>query len=512
MVPRLNWLDRAIGIVSPHAAVRRGMARATLDATRGYEGAALGRRTEGWRTPASSADAEIASSLARLRNRSRALSRDNPHARKAKSVWISNIIGTGIMPRSHTGNEQYDADVNGLFAEWAAVADADGQLNFAGLQELMVGGMVEGGETLVRRRFRRVEDGLPVPLQLQVWEGDLLDLAKIGLTEGGRRAINGIEFDQLGRRVAYWIFPDHPGNAGLLTNGAGLQSRPIDAGEIVHLYRKERTQIRGVPWCHAVINRSRDLDDYEDAEIMRKKIEACVVAIVTGSGEGDEGIAPLSVRDAAGNPVEMFEPGLIAYSQGGKDVKFSNPSQAGGYPEFKKIGLHSIAAGYLVPYELLTGDLSEVNFSSARVGLVEFRRLVEAVQWLCFIPMALQPIWDWFIAAAILSGALRRPADGGLKVPCEWDTPVFESVNPLDDAQADRTNIRSGTQTLIETIARRGRDPEEVMREHALGNKLMDQYGLVFDSDPRRVSGAGIEQPGAPSQQSTERPRLQAVK
>jgi capsid protein len=208
--------------------------------------------------------------------------------------------------------------------------------------------------------------------------------------------------------------------------------------------------------------------------------------------------SPPSILDASGTPVESFEPGLIAYAHGGKDIKFNSPSASGGFSDYKKASLHTIAAGYLVPYELLTGDLSEVNFSSARVGLVEFRRLVETIQWLTIIPMMLDRIWVWFCEAAYFAGELPT-AD----IPIEWDPPEFDSVNPIDDANADLIKIRSGTMTLFEAIAKRGRDPIAVLQEHGEIAKLLDKIGLIFDSDPRRVSKGGNEQPST-SRQANE--------
>ncbi|SIS76252.1 phage portal protein [Phaeovulum vinaykumarii] len=78
-------------------AARRVMARQAFETlTRGYDGAARGRRTEGWRAPGSSADTEIGVAGALLRDRMRDLVRNNPHAAKAVAVLVNNIIGAGI--------------------------------------------------------------------------------------------------------------------------------------------------------------------------------------------------------------------------------------------------------------------------------------------------------------------------------------------------------------------------------------------------------------------------------
>jgi lambda family phage portal protein len=177
----------------------------------------------------------------------------------------------------------------------------DGQLDFYGLQTLICREMIEAGEVLVRRRLRRSSDGLPVPLQLQVLEADFLDATKSGALGAGR-LVQGIEFDPVGKRRAYWLHAEHPGNAWGALNG-GLGSRPVPATDIAHVYEKQRTQARGVPWGAPVIRALRDLDDYEVAEIVRKKTEACVTAIVFGDDEAQQGIAP-AVVDADGNRVD----------------------------------------------------------------------------------------------------------------------------------------------------------------------------------------------------------------
>jgi lambda family phage portal protein len=203
--------------------------------------------------------------------------------------------------------------------------------------------------------------------------------------------------------------------------------------------------------------------------------------------------------DADGRRVEQFEPGLIAYARGGKDIRFNQPSAVGGYAEYKRASLHTIAAGFRVPYELLTGDLSQVNYSSIRAGLVEFRRMIDAVQWQLIIPMACEPLWRWFTEAAWAAGLIPR-AD----IAVEWSPPKFEAVDPYKDAMADLLAIRSGTVTLSEAIARNGRNPDAVLAEIAAINARLDELGIVLDSDPRRVTKTGSAQTSDPTARSDE--------
>lgn len=484
---RATWLDRTVAMVSPRTATRRLLARQAFEGlARGYEGAARGRRTDGWRSPDTSADTEIATAGALLRDRMRDLVRNNPHAAKAVAVLVNNIVGAGIMPRAASGDDRLDRTVNELWESWARQCDADGQLDFYGLQTLICREMVEGGEVLVRRRPRRAEDGLTIPVQVQVLEADFLDATK-NVEVGSGHAVQGVEFDAIGRRRAYWLFARHPGDAFGVLQG-GLKSTAVPATEIAHVYEKQRTQARGVPWGASVIRALRDLDDYEIAEIVRKKTEACVTAIVLGADEAEQGIAP-TVVDADGNRVEQFEPGLIAYARGGKEIRFNQPAATGGYADYKRASLHTIAAGFRVPYELLTGDLSQVNYSSIRAGLVEFRRMIDAVQWQLFVPLFCDRVWSWFTEAAWAAGHIPEPI-----VRVEWSPPKFEAVDPQKDAMADLLAIRSGTMTLAEAIARQGRNPDAVLAEIAATNAKLDELGIVLDTDPRRVTKTGSAQ------------------
>ena len=343
--------------------------------------------------------------------------------------------------------------------------------------------MAESGEVLIRLRDRRVEDGLAVPLQLQVLEPDHLDSLKSSELPDGGFIVQGIEFDSLGRRRAYWLFPTHPGDS----RGRMLVSKPVPTAQVLHLYERLRPgQVRGVPWFAPVILKLRDLDDYDDAELMRKKIEACFAAFVTGAQ--DEDTLGKTNINAAGDRIEAFEPGMIEYLEPGKDVKFATPSANGGYAEYMRLQLHAVAAGVGLTYELLTGDLSQVNYSSIRAGLIEFRRRMEALQWQVIVPGLCQPVWSRFVTLAQVSGKLPEGP-----ITAEWTAPRFEAVDPLKDIQADILAVRAGVMTLKEAIARQGYDPAQVLSEIAATNAELDAAGITLDTDPRRSTKTGQE-------------------
>lgn len=473
------------------AAVRFARSLWPRRSVRAYAGAATGRNTEGWRTPSSSADVELGLAGRRLRDRSRDLVRNNPHAAKAVSLLVSNIIGDGIMPRAVGPDESRNKKVMEAFARWAGQCDADGQLDFYGLQTLAVRGMVEGGEMLARRRWRGKSFGLTAPVQIQLLEADYLDDARDGLFSDGSSAVRGIEFDRIGRRAAYWMFRQHPGGA----SAYNLASYRVPASEVAHLYEKQRQQSRGAPWSAPVIRRIRDVDDYDFAEGIRKKIEASTVAFVTAPDDSDYQVGadgkPVGMRceDAHGNLVEKFAPGLIAYLRGGKDIRFNQPATVGGYEDYKRVTAREIASGFRVPYALLTGDGSQENFSAQRALLNQFRRDCSIWQWQIVIPMLLEPWWEWFTEAAFLAGEIDDP-----DVPVEWSPPKWLPIEPYKDAMAELITLRLGTRSYFDVCAERGRNPHDVLAEIAQFAEAVDKLGLILDCDPRKTTMAGVLQ------------------
>ena len=116
-MPNTNWLDRTIGLVSPKRGLKRARARAvTALIERRYDGAKVGRRSDGWITASNDANTEIATDLIRLRNRSRDLVRNNAYAAKAVFALAANLVGTGIIPRARSTHEHGAVQADRLWA------------------------------------------------------------------------------------------------------------------------------------------------------------------------------------------------------------------------------------------------------------------------------------------------------------------------------------------------------------------------------------------------------------
>lgn len=474
----MSLLDRLIGYVSPQRALQRTRARLIADMIekRHYEAASQGNRTKGWATRGTDANS-AAVGLPRIRDRSRDLVRNNPYASRAVSVIVNNTVGWGIQARVKANKR-----IQGLWKQWAEMpaCDADGVNNLYGLEQLALRTVVESGACLVRRRRRRPEDGLPVPLQLQVLEPDFLNTTKDGDLRGGGRIIQGIEFDAVGKRVAYHLYKRHPGDMA----GMHAESTRVPAEDIRHIYRMDRPgQVQGVPWAAPIIIKMRDLDEYEDAYLLRQKIANLFVAFV----EDPEGASTIAAEFG-----EKMEPGRIEVLPPGRGMSFANPPRTDGYGAYTKEVLRSIAAGYGITYEALTGDYSQVNFSSARMGGHEMGRNIDAWRWQMLIPQFCDGAWSWFAEAASMMG------ENTTNAAVDWTPPARTLVDPAREVPAIRDAVRSGLMSLSEAIREQGYDPITLLTEAKDDAALLDKFGLTLDTDPRRDKEA------APRSESAE--------
>ncbi len=481
-----NILDRAIGYFSPSAGFKRARSRLAMSLTRSYEGAKTGRRTGGWTTGGTSANAEIGPALSVLRNRSRSLARDNPYAAKAMSTWVANIIGTGITAKLSSGQDLWD--------QWIKECDADGQFDFYGLLALLERARFESGEVLIRLRWRRPEDGLTVPLQLQVLEPDYLDAIKNESLPNGGWILNGVEFDAIGQRVAYWLFSAHPGDSAPILKS--LFSKRVPAEDVIHYYKKTRPgQVRGVPDLHPVLLKMRDLDDYQEAELVRKGIEACFAAFVTSDDESRT-LGDAATEDSTQqHRIENLGAGMIHYLKSGEDVQFGAPATMNGYKEFIDDHLHAVAAGAGVTFEQLSGNLSRVNYSSIRSGTVEFRRAAEQHQWLTLIPGVCEPIARAFFVAAKLAGKL-----GSQKTTVEWTPPKWDWVDPVKDVAGELLEVAAGLKSWSAAVRRRGEDPAKVLAEIAEDQQKFKDAKVSIQIDKLALGAAA----GANANQGAE--------
>lgn len=481
---RPTIVDRVVGAVAPQWQLRRTRARIANDMlVRQYDAAAVSRRTQGWRRAGGDANA-TARDLGTIRDLARDLVRNHGELGQAKRTIANHVVGWGILAKPGEG---LSASAIGRWKKWANTTDcdADGRSNLAGLQKLVMHTVTESGECLVRRRWRRLADEYALPFQLQILEPDHLDTGMSKQLPGGGWITNGVEFDALGERVAYWLFPMHPGAA---YQGGRLLYEPakrVPAADVLHIFERMRPgQVRAVSWFAPIILPAKDLDEYTDAQVMKQKIAACL-SVLTTDIDGQNG--PLATADdTTTNPgVDSLEPGAILNLPAGKTVEVVTPPQVNDYEQFVRANNRKIAKGVGLTYEDYTGDYSQVNFSSARMARLSHWDNVHDWRWLMLIPQFCDPVWNWAVEAMQVAGLTSAP------VGVEWTAPGMPMIEPDKEGLAIMRNVRAGIMTLAEAIRERGYDPDEFLAEYATFSKKLDDLKIVLDSDPRHMTQAG---------------------
>jgi len=484
----MNPFEQLLAAISPRAALKRHAARVQLDQMRRYDAAARGRRTDAWVTQGSSADAASARGFGIQRDRARDLVRNNPYAKKAIESWVSNLIGAGwsFKAKQSRRNGRQGERVTEVMRAWMAdpkQCDYNGLLSFDGLMAQAVRCWKESGEVLIRMRtpseakMRGLK--LVVPLQLQVLEGDWIDETHDtpGVTGNGWTK-RGIVYDDEGQRESIWLYNYHPGESAV--QATSIVSNTVPAEQIIHLFTPERPGMtRGVSCLAPVMIRLRDLGDLLDARLMKEKVAACLAAAVVDlDGTSDQ-------KSTIG---DRIEPGGIVRLGPGQDIRTINPPAAGEIDRVIKTYLLEIAAGIGITYEELTGDYSGGSFTQGRMGWIGFQRRLQSDTWQILAPMAFDRIAGWAFNAMSAAGI---PTDG---LSADWTPPRRELFDPQSETNSTISRVRAGLLPPQEAIRADGYEPDEVIRLIVEWNKLLDAAGIVLDTDPRKVSAAGLTQ------------------
>ena len=479
-----------------------------------YDAASMVERVHDWTDYSYSPNTALDHSRP-ARARSQDAARNNPWIRAALRQLVSHEVGCGIQPRPKLDDPALCADLLALWNEWIEDCDADQMLNFYAQQSLLSRARYEGGEAFIRFIVTPPVDPCCVPLKLQILEADLLPtLLNNGLTESKNKTRQGIERTPNGQRVAYWFYKEHPGERFGLANVNDLIRVP--AADVLHFYRPSRpAQLRGEPETLSALYRAHVLDQFESAELTRKKIKSRFAGVVWKENVDDNPLAPnaenetliylnaqLAAAVTAGDTVlaaslrdqittERERKSIVDVEDGFMLQLALNErvELAGGDTgsnsglDFMRVQLRSIAAGMGVPYELMTGDFDGANDRVMRVLLNAFYRGLELNQDL-LISQILQPVWEKWLFLAVASKAIRIP--GYLKNPekferCEWRTHAWSYVNPLQEAQTTLIKINGGLTSRTAAVAESGWDAADIDAQQAADLQREQALGLNYN-------------------------------
>lgn len=477
----MNFLDRTIAWAFPERAYKRMGYRQAVEEMRSYDAASNDHANSGWRAVNAKAEATDGIYRDTIRARGRDLERNSDVLESVIQAFERNVVGGGFRLQVKTKNEPLNEQIETLFKQWCRPKNCDvtQQQSFTEICQMIVRRQkVDGGIIVV---LRYIDDGV-VPLSLQIYEVD--DLDTMIPNNSKARIVNGVEYNDYNRPVAYYIKKyDAYGNY------VGTSER-IEAQHVLFLFRKKRpSQLREISDLSSTIPRVRDMNQYMEAVSVKERVAALLAVLIKRMvpGGNNGGFAGRGTGEKRfGYNGKMLAPGMIMELNPGDDVHVVNPpAQAANAAEFVRLQQRLSGAAQGISYEVAARDMSQVNYSSARQGLLEDQKTYLMLQQY-LINHFLTPVFEAFMEASILSGKLSIKDFYTKKEEYlihEWIAPGMKWIDPLKEANANRISLETHQTTLAEIAGGTGHDWRELIDQRAKELAYMREKGVIIDEN-----------------------------
>ncbi|WP_263079497.1 phage portal protein [Endozoicomonas sp. Mp262] len=448
--------------------------------------ASLGDRlNSSWTSVSQTPDNLIFHNLKILRARSREQRYNNDYARKFIGMVKTNVVGaegvvlqSKVMDYSNNPDSVVRTAIENTWRDWHQVCDFKGRLHWIDFQNVLMAAVAGDGEILIRKH-----GGSQYGYTLELIDPELLDVTYIG-EHGNNRIVHGIELDNTGRPVAYHLSQPEANQQTYLNYYNNKHYLRVPASEIIHAYLCEFVdQKRGIPWIATGLQRLKMLGAYEDASLVAARIGASQMGFFKSSSndqfEGDE-------ENDDGFEMEA-EPGMFR-NIGNLDFQSFNPDYPKGeFSDFMKQCLRGISSGLGVDYNTFANDMSDVNYSSARVGMLETREVWIGLQgWL--IRNVIRPIFDEWLERQHDLGTINIPRKNKPPAPLNrelayYKPAVFQGrrwkwVDPAKEMTAHEKGIGLKITTRSQIIREQGGDPDQVFNEIAEEERRLKELGI----------------------------------
>lgn len=498
-------------------------------AMRFFNAAGTARNQASWLSSDTAINALLQSQLYIMRTRSRYLTRNTSPGKRFITLAKNNMIGPdGIKLQSRAGEMRtvdgkakwvLDTLANDAiethFKIWSQAkhCDVTGQQSLAEICRMLAGQLGQDGEILVKEVIGT--KATPYRYQLQVLAIDRLDINYNGKASNGNTVRMGVEINDAGKPVAYYVLLRNPNDS--LSLGMQKHDR-IGFDEIIHRFVKvDAEQVRGFPWTHAVMNGERMLGIFQDAALEAGVVGATSMGFFMRAKPGDanyiapgeDGETDAAMSDGIDRNGEHYVDAVGAsFREMPADVvdfkQFDPKYPHGAYKPFVDAIKLDLAAGLDVANHNLSGDMTGVNYSSARIAELQERDTWRALQkW--FINHLMQHITERWLNLSLLAGAITMengsalPATkvdkfiAGLQyVPRGWDW-----VDPKNEIGAAVEAISQGLTTRTKIVASKGGDFEENIIE--LGREQE-----IIEANKVRIGQQNYQPQAAPATDNTQ--------
>jgi len=483
---RAAWMSGALRDAA--AAVQHQQLIGLRQAQRSFAAAETPAWVDSWPTTAGPINDDLARQLPTLRARARAAARNDEWAIGYMLRLDDNVLGEHGMPlqmrlkqTDGTADKVNNDRLESAFSDWGADCEITG-LSFREVESLALAAGPEDGELLYRWRIGAGK----YRIQLQLLDPALIDV-NLRRDWGGNRVRMGIEIDNDGRPVAYWLKAVKAGeDATAMAIGPHVR---IPAGEIRHRFvRRHVGQLRGYPWLSGGARRLWMLHDFEEAAAVASSNAAKRQGFFTSvDGEAPAGFADViisGVMEAAKAQGKVLTPEEVQQLTAAAE-KYSTtmPGQYDTLPQgydfkpfeskwpdvsadgYVKQQLRGWSAARGISYVTIGNDLEGVNYSSANVGIVgereHFKRLQGILRsWLHDDVRA--TVLPYLVAA---TPGLRPAMLATYQAAAYFPGRRWSHVDPTKTASANDTDLKNRLTSRRRILLDRNEDPDEVFAE-----------------------------------------------
>ncbi len=473
--PSAPLIDRVVGYFSPKAGAERAAWRAFNkqagygSRSASYRGGIGTRTSRPWGQVRSySSGGKSVDRLSTLDqcDRARTVYRDNPIGRNLVKTEVDNVVASGFVLQAKTRWPEFNAEAEDRWEEWLEVADIRGMLCGSELQrQIYKGGRRDGDRGIIL-----VDRGGESRLQLIPKDLICTPDGKIGKAE----IADGIELDAGSRPVAFHVLDQDE-------KGKRAWSR-IAASNFIYWVPEidEDLQVRGQTAYGQIFDLLDQLDGYTDAVIIAARMAAIFGLIFKDDNAQKQHGALDTMLNSQGKQQAAItlENGMLKYmGADGQVVQVQAQQPMNQTPDFIRAVLRLIGLPFDMPLELVAKDMSQVNFASARIGLLGYYRACRARQK-AFRSCVLDRIYRWWISREVKAERFR----GAVPIEIKNDTRLawahkfiaegWDYTDPVSEAQGDQLQVDMGTKTPQMVAAERGRDWEEMQEELAVARAV----------------------------------------
>ena len=386
-----------------------------------------------------------------------------------------------------------------LYSETSDLCDIAGESTLYDFQVQMINSIVTDGEAFIRKHEVKDDYGLKLslvdPLRIPAGRSSFIRPAN-----DMQVYKNGIVLEKdTNKRLYYAVNKDDIYRYSDRIDDATY----VPASQMLHAYLKEGFigQMRGIPMGHTTFVNLYLTEKYIESAVVNARVSAAKLGWLSKSSDSDEKSPIVDfetdeegniIEDEDGNPIPIdpianadisTNPGTVnwlpdGYNFQGWDTDYPHEQ----FGDFTKVANRRTASGFAVPYADMTGDLSDVNYSSIRQGALEIRENYKMLQKM--IVWILDKIYfEWLINALmkgmiVVNGRILSVADIDTYYKPQWTPRRWPWIDPQAESRANQTAVQTGVRSVSQIIREMGGDPDETWKAIKQDIEKMKSYDI----------------------------------